>query len=149
MIEGCSDIRCLASYLIKKWIFSRGGRPVIYQTDEEFTLLPDAIVWRHMRYEPNAGTPIDFTWEREWRIKTNRLEFNPSVAGVIFPDWSWVSRFQHEFDSVQDLVVEEYAQMLDDQLLAEGFREHMPWQVYSLRGDYVAQKACPGHIRNP
>lgn len=118
----------------KKWIFGKGGRPVIYQTDDEFNLLSSGIAWRHVRYEPDAVSPVDFTWEREWRINTNRLEFNPSVTGIIFPNLNWASRFQREFDDVQDLVVQEYAQMLDDQLLAEGYRENMPWQVYPLRG---------------
>lgn len=118
----------------KKWIFSRGGRPVIYQTDEEFVLLPDEIAWRHMRYEPNAATPVDFTWEREWRINTGRLEFSPSVAGIVFLDFDWASRFQCEFDLIQDSTVQQYAQMLDDQFIAEAYREHMPWQIYTLRG---------------
>jgi len=35
----------------KSWIFAKGGRPVIYQTEEEFSILPEEIRWRHVRYE--------------------------------------------------------------------------------------------------
>src|SRR6266516_3972805 len=55
----------------KSWLFARGGRPVIYRPDEEFLSLPDRMRWRHVRYEPAADPPIDFSWEREWRVKTD------------------------------------------------------------------------------
>src|SRR5262245_35390730 len=51
----------------KTWLFERGGRPVIYQPDEEFDDLPESHRWRHVRFEPLNG--VDFTWEREWRIQ--------------------------------------------------------------------------------
>lgn len=49
----------------KQWLYAQGGRPVIYQSDAEFYDLPEAIRWRHVRYEPTSAPPIDFTWERE------------------------------------------------------------------------------------
>jgi len=70
----------------KRKIFELGGRPVIYQTDEEFEGLPSEYRWRHVRYEPHRDEPIDFTWEREWRIKCGALRFDPSCAGVVVPD---------------------------------------------------------------
>lgn len=48
----------------KKWLFERGGRPVIYQSDAEFQALPAEMRWRHVRYEPNGCPPTDFSWER-------------------------------------------------------------------------------------
>jgi len=48
----------------KDWEFALGARPAIYQTEEEFELLPDTHKWRHVRYEPNSEPSIDFTWER-------------------------------------------------------------------------------------
>ena len=45
----------------KQWVFDQGGRPVIYQPDAEFTLLPELLRWRHMRYEPGV---IDFASSR-------------------------------------------------------------------------------------
>lgn len=67
----------------KEWLYERGGRPVIYQSDAEFDALPEAIRYRHVRYEPNNG--IDFTWEREWRIKIEELKLEPSAAVFILP----------------------------------------------------------------
>lgn len=50
----------------KSWLYANGGRPVIYQPDTDFNALPEDMRWRHVRYEPLAVPPIDFTWEREW-----------------------------------------------------------------------------------
>jgi len=80
----------------KSWIFEQGGRPVIYQSDNEFDALPESIRWRHVRYEPNADSPIDFTWEREWRIQTNELDLPTDKACVIVPDASWVTALVDE-----------------------------------------------------
>ena len=52
----------------KPWVYDRGGRPVIYQPESDFDVLPEEFRWRHVRYEPTAEQIIDFTWEREWRI---------------------------------------------------------------------------------
>lgn len=61
----------------KQWLYVQGGRPVIYQSDKEFYDLPEAIRWRHVRYEPASSPPIDFTWEREWRIQCRYLHIGP------------------------------------------------------------------------
>jgi len=49
----------------KKWIYECGGRPVIYQPDSDFHLLPEQLRWRHVRFEPIGEQVVDFTWERE------------------------------------------------------------------------------------
>jgi hypothetical protein len=67
----------------KEWLFDRGGRPVVYQPDSEFELLPEDLRYRHVRYEPNRG--IDHTWEREWRIKADKLILDPDHALVVVP----------------------------------------------------------------
>ena len=38
----------------KKWLYQEGGRPVIYQSDQEYDALPESHRWRHVRYEPDA-----------------------------------------------------------------------------------------------
>ncbi|MDZ7724636.1 MAG: hypothetical protein U5R06_17975 [candidate division KSB1 bacterium] len=68
----------------KEWLFSKGGRPVIYQPESDFKLLPDKLKYRHVRYEPDQG--IDYTWEREWRIKVEHLNLNPKETLVVVPD---------------------------------------------------------------
>lgn len=79
----------------KDWLFRIGGRPVIYQTDMEFGLLPPELQWRHMTYNTFAHPIVDFTWEREWRIKTKNLEINPSDNFVIVPNQKWADIWFH------------------------------------------------------
>lgn len=130
--RGSSRYRPFGIIFDKAWIFAQGGRPVIYQTDEEYGLLPQELRWRHMRYEPIAAEPIDFTWEREWRINTDGLLFDPSVAGVVVPNADWAARFEANFNEEQEIKIQEYAQIFDE-LLAHAFQEDYPWRVYKLR----------------
>jgi hypothetical protein len=112
----------------KQWIFEQGGRPVIYQSNAEFEFLPEQIRWRHMRYEP--GT-VDFTWEREWRIRCNELHFSPNLAGIVVPTKKWADALIAEHDAEQDFEVYRYSQIMDE-LLAEQYRENFPWRIYVL-----------------
>jgi len=72
--------------LPKTWLFGRGGRPVIYQSDDEYSLLHDSQKYRHVRYAPDT---IDFTWEREWRIQTDELLLEPEHTTVVVPTRAW------------------------------------------------------------
>lgn len=67
----------------KKWLFEQGGRPVIYETDSEYTNLVEELRWRHVRYEQHLDPPIDFSWEREWRIRVDSLYIDPDVAWLV------------------------------------------------------------------
>lgn len=78
----------------KSWLFQRGGRPVIYQADEEFAVLPEVIKYRHVRYEPHRG--VDYTWEREWRLCVGDLPLDPAETTFIVPNRRWEQRFQQE-----------------------------------------------------
>src|SRR5262249_34326656 len=73
----------------KKWLYTQGGRPVIYGPDQQFDELPASHRWRHVRYEPEAEPPIDFSWEREWRVMGETLEINPAVATVLVRNSTW------------------------------------------------------------
>lgn len=68
----------------KVWLFEAGGRPVIYQPEKEFDLLSDELKYRHVRYEPNRD--IDFTWEREWRIRVDEISLNPNTCTLVVPN---------------------------------------------------------------
>jgi hypothetical protein len=116
----------------KRWLFEKGGRPVIYQTDEDFNILPEEIRWRHVRYEPNRDPPIDFTWEREWRIKCEFLTIAPSYAGIVVLDEHWAQRMIDEHETEQDFVVLQYSLILDEDL-AQQYREEFPWRISPLR----------------
>ncbi len=115
----------------KKHIFSLGGRPVIYQPEEEYDHLPDSHKWRHVRYDPLADPPIDFTWEREWRLKCNELALEPSQAGLVVPSAIWAERLESEHGVVQDFMVLQYSQIMDE-LLAEQYRDRFPWRIIVL-----------------
>lgn len=57
----------------KSWVFARGGLPVIYQPANLRTALPADMQWRHCDFDLDAG--VDFTWQREWRVPVNSLDF--------------------------------------------------------------------------
>lgn len=69
----------------KKWLYGKGGRPVIYGHGDEFFSLPEEFKYRHVRYELGAYD-IDHSWEREWRIKTKALKISPESSKLIVPD---------------------------------------------------------------
>ncbi|SFN31154.1 hypothetical protein SAMN05216289_11365 [Dokdonella immobilis] len=116
----------------KRWIFERGGRPVIYQRYDEFEGLRDSPAhnWRHMTFDPLSTEPVDFTWEREWRIQTESLRFDSSVASIVTPNPEWCEHVARELSVDEDTRIWSYAQITDD-LLAEQRREPR-WHIVSL-----------------
>jgi hypothetical protein len=112
----------------KAWIFGQGGRPVIYQPDSEFHLLPEEIRWRHVRYEPGA---VDFTWEREWRMHCDELSFHPEVAVIVVPSDELASFLVGEHEAEQESCVVQYSQVIEESL-AEQYREPYPWRICVL-----------------
>lgn len=66
----------------KEWLFSKGGRPVIYQKADEYKWLPPTLQYRHVAYEPPK---TDFTWEREWRVNTSELDLKSCDFFVVVP----------------------------------------------------------------
>lgn len=91
----------------KKTIFENDGRPVIYSKKEEYEMEKNNpyINWRYVTYD--FDKQIDFTWEREWRIKTNSFNFNENDVKLIFPNMKWIERFIKEHE-------EEYHKSLDN-----------------------------------
>ena len=67
----------------KKWLFSQGGRPVIYDHPSMLNKYPDLLKYRFAPYNPLNG--IDYTWEREWRVKTDSLTLDPNNTLVVVP----------------------------------------------------------------
>jgi hypothetical protein len=105
----------------KRWLFERGGRPVIYQAEDEFEALPEAIRYRHVRYEPHAG--VDYTWEREWRFHGPRLALDPAQTTFIVPTRQWERRFQDEHIG---------AVAQDSAMLKMPYDVPMPWHFVAL-----------------
>lgn len=117
----------------KKWIYKQGGRPVFYQSDEEFQLLPESLRWRHMRYEPDD---IDFSWEREWRIHCEHLVFSPENAVIILPDKRFADRLIFKHNEEQDYKVLQYSVIMSA-LLAEQYREDFKWSISLLNENTI------------
>lgn len=116
----------------KEWLFHQGGRPVIYQPVEEYEQLSDNNRWRHVTYNPTCNPPVDFTWEREWRIQTNELHINPEYCSIVVPDRSWVEHLMSLHDEEQDWEIRNYKLIFNDGLLAEMHSEPFLWNVFLL-----------------
>jgi hypothetical protein len=117
----------------KQWLFARGGRPVIYQSAEEYHGLTETHRWRHVVYQPSDGKEkIDFTWEREWRIKCDYLVFDQTSAQVVVLDKSWGDKLISEHDEEEDFRIMEYNLIFDDDI-AEMYRESFQWKILTLR----------------
>lgn len=126
-----SRYRMFGILFSKKHIFGLGGRPAIYQNNDEFDGLPEVCRWRHVRYEPDAEPPIDFTWEREWRILASHVAVEPDRAVVVLPTDAWLQRLVDAHDAAQDSLVEDYSLIMDSDL-AQQYREDLPWRVCVL-----------------
>lgn len=117
----------------KRWLMDRGGRPVIYQPDSAYSMLPESLKWRHVRYEigDSLSKQIDFTWEREWRVQCDSLPFNPSFAQIVVPSSCWKHRLLCEHAGVEESLVTDYAQIVGC-VQAEGYRSSFPWEIVTL-----------------
>lgn len=115
----------------KAWIFEKGGRPVIYQADDEYELLDKKIRWRHVLYDPISKYPVDFTWEREWRIPCDELPFSPADVTIILPSHSWVKYIHELYEKEQKYNFKEYSKIYGDDL-ANQFIEDFPWDLVVL-----------------
>ena len=84
----------------KNVVFKNGGRPVIYSLKKEYEKEKsnDNLNWRFVSYDPNKGGKLDFSWEREWRIKKDKIPLNPNTAKLVFPNKEWIDRFISEHE---------------------------------------------------
>ena len=130
--EGFTRYSRYGVMIAKSYIYNLGGRPVVYGSSDEFDGL-GGLQWRHVRYEPSSASPIDFTWEREWRVCRDELSLDPEVARIIVPDHASAQRMTDEFDGEQEALVQTYSQVMDP-LLAEQYQERWPWLVAVLDG---------------
>lgn len=115
----------------KKWLFTQGGRPVIYQPLSEYDTLEESHRWRHMTLElRETHSFADFSWEREWRIKCEELPFDQITAQIIVRDDKWAARLKQEHDDDQDYTVMQYSIIMGEN--AEHYRESFGWTVVPL-----------------
>ena len=113
----------------KEFIYNQTGRPVIYGHYDEYEALPDPFKYRHVRYEPTAlPHPIDYTWEREWRLHIDTLHFLPEDVTVILPN--------------------RYFVQIASQNLAPGNNGEMQWHFLALE-DIGVKISLEPNLGNP
>jgi len=83
----------------KEYLFKLGARPVLYQTEEEYNSLPEELKYKHVIFDLSESKKIDWTWEREWRLKTDKLILDPKKTTVIIPNRITRSEIISEYQS--------------------------------------------------
>jgi len=108
----------------KKWAWGQGARPVIYQPDLEYDILPEELKYRHVRYELESD--IDFTWEREWRLKAKEIKLISEHTIFVVPTSKEVMYLKREYFSFIQKAV---ASLGEDAL---PYIEDFPWRIIPL-----------------
>lgn len=115
----------------KDYLFALGGRPVIYESDAEYEQLPDGLRYRHVRYDPLTVPPIDFTWEREWRLHADVLQLEPERCCIVVASEADRAALFIEHAEREELRLEAVGPAVGG-LLADEMTESFPWPVISL-----------------
>ena len=86
----------------KKFVFRRGGLPVIYQPRKDLRNqnFHKKLHWRHVDLDLNEGKGIDYSWMREWRVK-DKISFSEyrNHAVVVVPE---ASQFEGELFNIEE-----------------------------------------------
>ena len=81
----------------KRYAFAMGARPVIYLPwPEACQMLNEEDLWRVVGIDLNPTPPVDWTFEREWRI-AERLKL-PSSAVALVETWDDVDDLFERFE---------------------------------------------------
>lgn len=115
----------------KDYLFALGGRPVIYQSDAEYDELPAALRYRHVHYDPITVPPIDYTWEREWRLRTDVLQLEPERCCIVVASEADRAALFMEHAEREELRLEALGPAVGG-LLSDELAESFPWPVISL-----------------
>jgi hypothetical protein len=82
----------------KRYAFTKGARPVIYiPLAEGKRLLPPDELWRVVALDLEQAPPVDWTFEREWRISGN-LEIPAHGTVALVKSWYDVAEVYDRFD---------------------------------------------------
>ncbi|MFJ8069983.1 DUF2971 domain-containing protein [Peribacillus sp. NPDC096447] len=83
----------------KRYVFDRGGRPVLYEDKETAKkILPKEEWWRIVNFNlADEGKIIDWTHEREWRVK-GKFEFELSEVYVLLLNQECYRYFIEQMD---------------------------------------------------
>ncbi|MFZ2062655.1 MAG: hypothetical protein WAU82_16720 [Candidatus Binatus sp.] len=82
----------------KRYAFTMGARPVIYLPwrEAEKILAPEES-WRVVSLEIDKTPPIDWSFEREWRVAGD-LPFEPPIAAALVETWKDVDEIFERFN---------------------------------------------------
>lgn len=93
---------------------------------------------RHVTYDPVKEDSIDFTWEREWRIKTENLKINEENSTIVVPTEEWadalVDNFNWDiyyFERQQYEII--YGDILMAELMASSNGYSFDWPILTLK----------------
>lgn len=115
----------------KDYLYALGGRPVIYQPDAEFALLPEPLRYRHASYDPLTDPPIDFSWQREWRLHADVLPLEPERCCIVVASEEDRAALLNEHAEREELRLEGLVSAVGRSLAGQ-FAESFPWPVISL-----------------
>ena len=84
----------------KAVLFTKGGRPVIYCSNNEVNeVVKETNIWRVVEMQYGSGNIIDWSHEREWRIKGDML-FEYRDIDIIVKDGAYYQKlFDRCFDT--------------------------------------------------
>jgi hypothetical protein len=84
--------------LDKRYAFAMGARPVIYLPwPEACEMLDEQELWRVVAIDPGHTPPLDWTFEREWRI-AEQLKLPGEGAVALVETWRDVEELYERFE---------------------------------------------------
>jgi hypothetical protein len=82
----------------KRYAFAMGARPVIYMPSAEAAgILETDEMWRVVSIDMTRTPPIDWTFEREWRLLGD-LPLKPALSVALVQGWRDVEEIYDRFD---------------------------------------------------
>jgi hypothetical protein len=82
----------------KRYAFSMGARPVIYMPSAEAAaILDEDEMWRVVSIDMARNPPIDWTFEREWRLLGD-LPLKPQFSVALVASWRDVDEIYERFN---------------------------------------------------
>ena len=79
----------------RPWLYQKGALPVIYEPNSLLESLPPEQRWRHVEFD--LTKPVDFTWQREWRLHQAIVSFTEEDVILVIPDTEDLKEHLWEF----------------------------------------------------
>lgn len=102
--------------------------------------MPESHRWRHVRFDLSAEKKIDLTWEREWRLLCDRLDFSDHEVAVVLPDEAAEIQFRRRIEDESFQEAWALTTVLGD--MAWLYRKPDPWRTVVIRANLKARPAA-------